>query len=318
MDRVTTSDGVAVAVHDLGGDGPPLVLAHATGFNGRVWAPMVDRLKARFRCLAVDHRGHGDSGAPPGTDFGWRGLGQDVLAVVDGLGIEAPFGIGHSAGGTALLLAEEARPGTFRAIYCFEPVMVPVDPPLGPDPDSWLAAAARKRRDVFASRVEAHEHYASKPPLDTLDGACLRAYVDHGFEDLPDGTVRLKCRPEHEALMAEMATEHDCFTRLDRIACPVMLAGGEATEGYARSTEPLLSRLRPMAQVQVLAGLGHLGPMQAPDEVGHSASEFLTGISSVGKARSRELLRDQHNGLALGDDAVGSGDKGFAIVDPEM
>ena len=275
MDHVVSSDGVAIAVRDMGGDGPPLVLVHGTGFNGAVWAPIAKRLRSRFHCVALDLRGHGDSGTPASSDFGWHGFGQDVLAVVDSLGLMAPLAIGHSAGVTALLLAEEARPGTFGAIYCFEPVMVPADPPLGPDPDSWLAAAARKRRDMFASRTAAYEHYASKPPLDTLDRACLRAYVDHGFEDLADGTVRLRCRPEHEALIAEMATEHDCFARLDRVTCPVMLAGGEATEDFARSTEPVARRLTTDTRIHVLPGLGHLGPLQDPDAVAVSASEFL-------------------------------------------
>ncbi len=276
---MTTSDGVSVAVHELGGDGPPVVLTHATGFSGRVWEPLAGRLRGRFRCLALDHRGHGDSAPPAGLDFRWQGLAHDVLAVVDGLRLEAPFAIGHSSGATAVLLAEEARPGTFRAIYCYEPVVVPADPPLGRDPDSWMAAAARRRRDVFSSREEAFQHYASKPPLADLDRACLRAYVDHGLEDVADGTVRLRCRPEHEALVAELATEHDCFARLGRITCPVMLAGGEATEGFARAMEPLARRLH-AAQLEILTGLGHLGPLQDPGAVASSVERFLEGSLS--------------------------------------
>ncbi|MBA2436887.1 MAG: alpha/beta hydrolase, partial [Acidimicrobiia bacterium] len=38
--RVTTTDGVDIAVHDLGGRGRPLVLAHATGLHGLVWQPL--------------------------------------------------------------------------------------------------------------------------------------------------------------------------------------------------------------------------------------------------------------------------------------
>ncbi len=275
MERVTTSDGVSIAVHDLGGDGPSLVMSHATGFHGGVWRPMVQRLAERFRCWSLDHRGHGDSALPPGRNFEWQGFGQDVLAVVDGLSLEAARGIGHSAGGTALLLAEQARPGTFEALYCYEPVVVPADPPLGRDRDSWLAAAARRRRDVFPSRQEAYEHYASKPPLAHLDAATLSEYVDRGFEDLPDGRVRLKCRPEDEAVIAEMATEHDCFARLPSITCPVMLAGGGHTEGLDRTTRPLAARL-PRALTVVLPGLGHLGPLQQPYAVATSAEHFLS------------------------------------------
>ncbi len=273
--QVTSSDGVSIAVHDLGGEGPPLVMCHAAGFHGRVWSPVAQRLEARFRCLSLDHRGHGGSTPPPGLDFDWRGLGRDVLAVVDGLGLDSPCAIGHSAGGTALLLAEEARPGTFRALYCYEPVVVPVDRPLGRDPESWLAAAARRRRDEFGSRQEAYEHYASKPPLSELDAAALGAYVDHGFEDLDHGGVRLRCRPEHEALLAEMATDHDCFTRLAEVACPVMLAGGGSTDGLTRTTKSLVARLQ-QGLTEVLPELDHLGPLQDPNAVAVSAERFLS------------------------------------------
>ena len=62
----------------------------------------------------------------------------------------------------SLLMAEQARPGTFAALYCFEPVIVPADPPLGRDDDSFLGAQARRRRTTFGSRDEACRHYADR------------------------------------------------------------------------------------------------------------------------------------------------------------
>ena len=61
---VTSPDGVRLAVHDLGGDGPPLLLSHATGFHGHVFAPLAAALSARFHCWAIDYRGHGSSERP--------------------------------------------------------------------------------------------------------------------------------------------------------------------------------------------------------------------------------------------------------------
>lgn len=280
MRAVTTSDAVVIAVYDLGGVGPPVVLAHASGFHGRVWRPMAASLATSFHCLSFDLRGHGDSGLPANLDFDWHGFARDVLAVVDGLGLEAPLGVGHSAGGTALLLAEEDRPGTFAALYCYEPVVVPVDPPLGRDSHSWLAAAARKRRDEFGSRREAYDNYASKPPLSHLSPAALAEYVDHGFEEA-DGRIRLKCRPEHEALVAELASDHDCFSRLHRIACPVMLARGGRSEGVGHAHEAVAGRL-PDARMEVLSGLSHFGPMQDPEAVAASIERFFTASGSPG------------------------------------
>ncbi|MDQ6909370.1 MAG: alpha/beta fold hydrolase [Actinomycetota bacterium] len=140
---VMTSDGVEVAVHELGGSGAPVVLAHATGLHGMVWRPVATQVGPELRCVSFDQRGHGDSGAPPALDFDWRGFGLDALAVVGGLGLRRPFGVGHSSGAAGLLLAEEAAPGTFAALYCYEPVVVPADPPLGRDEANWLAAGAR-------------------------------------------------------------------------------------------------------------------------------------------------------------------------------
>ncbi len=157
-------------------------------------------------------------------------------------------------------------------------MVVAEDPPLGRDPNSWLAAAARRRRAGFASRQDAYEHYASRPALAGLDSAALRAYVDHGLEDLEDGGVRLRCRPEHEALIAEMATDHDCFARLATVTCPVMLAGGGATDELDRTTRPLAARLA-RAQTEVLPGLGHLGPLEDPGAVATSVDRFLTGVA---------------------------------------
>src|SRR5215210_4499717 len=115
---VTTADGVAIAVHHLGGSGPPVVMAHATGLHGLVWSPLAAALSDELTCIAFDQRGHGRSGDPPGLDFDWAGFGRDAIAVVDGLGLERPLGVGHSSGAAGLLLAEEARPGTFAGLYC--------------------------------------------------------------------------------------------------------------------------------------------------------------------------------------------------------
>ncbi|MDQ4131379.1 MAG: alpha/beta hydrolase [Actinomycetota bacterium] len=256
------------------------MLVHAAGLHGRVWAPLAAALGAGFRCLAPDLRGHGDSEPPPELNFDWRGFAADVLAVVDGLGLQNPLGAGHSSGATALLLAEQARPGTFRALYCFEPVIVPVHPPLGPDPDNWLAARARQRRATFASRAEALGNYATKPPLSELSSTVLRSYVEHGLEDLPDGTVRLKCPPEHEALVYETATAHDCYSNLDQVRCPVTLSRGGRSEAFPpRLAEQIAARL-PLASHELHPDLGHLGPLEDPDAVAASTRRAFSGFPS--------------------------------------
>ena len=275
---VSTSDGVRIATHELGGQGAPLLMVHAAGLHGRVFEPMAAHLADHFRCVSLDGRRHGDSPAPAGRRLDWHGLADDVLAVVDGLALDRPYGFGHSSGGTALLLAEQARPGTFAALYCFEPVIVAADPPLGRDEESWLAARARRRRTTFASRDEACRHYSSKPPLDAMAPEVLRAYVDHGFADTPDGRVRIKCRPEDEAAVYETATAHDAYARLAEVTCPVAIACGSETEGCTPELARGHVERMPRGRSEVLDRIGHLGPLERPDQVASSIVHFFSGV----------------------------------------
>lgn len=272
------SGGATIAAYDLGGDGLPLVLAHATGFHGRVWLPVVDDLRSRFRCLAFDERGHGDSRTPPGETFDWHHFADDVLAVVDGFGLDPADGIvgaGHSCGGAALVLAELARPGTFTALWCFEPIIMPVDPPPAVSYDNPLTAGARRRREVFASRDDALANFASKPPFDGLAPDALRAYVEFGFDDLPDGTVRLKCRRDDEAEVYAHGFAHGAFGRSADVRSPVHLVCGEHTDAMTPALIARQAAAFPVATTEVMAGLGHFGPLEDPTAIAASIAASL-------------------------------------------
>ncbi|HSH59954.1 MAG TPA: alpha/beta hydrolase [Acidimicrobiales bacterium] len=265
-----SGDGVAIAAHDLDGSGPDLLLAHATGFHGHVWLPVARHLRSRFTCVAFDERGHGDSGTGIDESFDWHRMAEDALAVVDALCLSRPFGVGHSCGAALLLLAEEHRPGTFGSLYCFEPIVAPVDdpPPLGVD--NPMPELARRRREVFPSRDAAYRHFAEKDAFRAFDPDALRAYVDHGFDDLEDGTVRLSCRGENEARVYEKGLSHRAFRHLDRVRCPVTLAYGEHSDRVGRSQLERLAGRLSNVRIDVVAGVGHLGPMEDPQAVGAS------------------------------------------------
>lgn len=290
MERIRTSDGVDLAVYDFGpgdpapsADAPPLLLAHATGFHARTWLPVVDRLRSRFHCYAFDERAHGDSSSPPNGDFDWHRFADDALAVIDHFGLRRPFAVGHSCGGALLLLAEIARPGTFRTLYCYEPVILPTDdlPDAAVVGDNALAAGARRRREEFPSLDIALANFASKPPMAGFAPEALRAYVEYGFEPVDgasgdgacgagsgaDGPVRLKCRGEDEARTYEAAAFHGAYRRLAEVRCPVTLACGEHTTAFGEDMLRLDAARLPDARVEVLPGLSHFGPLEDPTAV---------------------------------------------------
>ncbi|HUR77364.1 MAG TPA: alpha/beta hydrolase [Acidimicrobiales bacterium] len=267
MSTTLTPDGVTIAFTDHGGAGPDLLLAHATGFCGGVWAPITEQLTAHFRVVSFDERGHGLSGPAPDGVYAWDGFATDALAVIDELQLHQPFGAGHSCGGALLLLAELRRPGTFRSVWAYEPIIFPVDGAQGlaRNHNNPLAAGARRRRAAFASRAEARTNYASKPPLMWLHPDCLDGYLACGLVAEPDGSVRLACDPEHEARTYEMGGSHGAYGRLSEIGCPVSLVCGETTDAIGPAALPLLAARLRRATTDVWTGHGHFGCLADPD-----------------------------------------------------
>jgi pimeloyl-ACP methyl ester carboxylesterase len=279
---VTTADGVGIAYYDLGGNGPPLLLAHATGFCGLTLGPMAAHVRSRFHCIAMDARAHGASDPPPGDDFDWHAFAGDVLAVIDHLDLTRPFGFGHSCGGAALLLAEEARPGTFDGLYCFEPVIYPGDDPLAPTTEgNQLSASALRRRREFGSRRQAMANFAGKAPFDRLHPDALAAYVDNGFAPAPGGAVGLRCLPEHEAQVYAHALSHDAYARLTDVQCPATLACGSETDSFGPELLEALARRLRTSRIVVLPGLGHFGPLEDPAAVAESVKSCLVPVTGT-------------------------------------
>lgn len=276
--RVPSTDGVTIALHDFGGDGPPLLFCHPTGFHGMVWAPVARRLTSRFHCWAIDLRGHGDSTLPEGRDLDWAGMADDFAAVRPVIADGRPLlGVGHSMGGAALVLAEQEWPGTFAALWLYEPILFPpMEIPTRANP---MAATARRRRNVFPDKDAAFAQYAAKPPLGGLDPEALRAYVDHGFRPTADGTgVELKCSPETEARVFEGSVHHDGFARLGEVACPVWVVASGDGAPPAR-VAPMVADALPQGRLETFPQLSHFGPMEDPAAIADAITLTFVAFS---------------------------------------
>lgn len=273
--RVPSTNGVTVAVHDLGGDGPPLLVAHANGFCGGAYAPFAAELAAHRHVWALDFRGQGWSTPPRDGVFAWDGTADDVLAVVEALGGGPIDAVGHSLGGAALVRAEARRPGTLRRAYLFEPIVVPGGRSPRGNP---MAVAARKRRHEFASRADALRSYAGRPPLGYLRADCLAAYVLHGFKELDDGTARLRCAGEHEARMFE-ATGSITTEDATKVDVPVVVARGALAEGWGgpAAFSPAVAEALPQGRLSEHPLLGHFGPLEHPPQIAADALTVLEG-----------------------------------------
>jgi pimeloyl-ACP methyl ester carboxylesterase len=279
--RVSSTRGVTIHVHELGGAGEPLLICHATGFCGRAYEPLAAVLAGRFRVWSVDFRGHGLSGAPADGDYSWDRMADDVLAAAQALSPRGIRVLGHSMGGGAALLAESRRPGTLAAAYLFEPAILRAS---DPSRAAAMAEQTRRRAAVFASRAEARDRLKSRPAYATWRDDALDAFVEHGLADLPDGRVALRCSPEHEAACYLSPTTS--IADVTNVRIPVAIAAGLEPDVFgAELSARELSAAIPHARLVEHPGLGHFGPFEDPVGVGRAAITALA--DGAGQAAGR-------------------------------
>jgi pimeloyl-ACP methyl ester carboxylesterase len=275
MTFATAPDGVRIRIHHLGGTGPPLLCVHATGFHGRVWEPFVPRLRETFSVVSLDQRGHGDSDKPA-DGYDWHRFGDDILAVVDELGLDRPAAVGHSAGAAALVFAETTRPGTFSRLVLMDPVTPKPDiSRFMASSENPMAEQARKRRAIWDSRDQMVERLRRGSPLAAWREEFLRAYVTYGTSERDDGRYELMAPPEVEAQIYTMGGRHDGWDRLAEVGAPTLfLTGRDSVMWSAELSDEAAGRLQNGTGRTV--GGGHFFPMENPEEAVETVARFLT------------------------------------------
>ena len=119
--------------YDLTGHGPTVALMHHGTGSSRSWRRQVPALTARFQVLTIDRPGFGRSPdlAPWPFDYLRRDT-DDLLALLDGLGIEQTALVGHSDGATIALLAAASQPERISKVVAEAP-HVTVETPRCPN-----------------------------------------------------------------------------------------------------------------------------------------------------------------------------------------
>jgi len=275
--------GVELAFLDWGGDGELIAFHHANGFGAATFAIVAAGLRERFRVIAFDARGHGDSTPVPARQdpdaYRWPRLAADYAAalasVVESTGRDrVRLAIGHSFGGVLTLAAAAERPGLIEEALLLDPVILPPPAPAPAPapgaaqreaPGAELAAATRRRRAVFPSREAAYEHFAGRELFRDFPPEALALYVAEGLAETSSGELRLKCDPQMEAAIFEHGHSLDIFALAPQIEPRTRLVLA-ARGNFTREVYDDLAARMPDARVEVCEG-GHLFPMEQPELV---------------------------------------------------
>lgn len=139
IDRhMVTANGIRLSYEVSGPpDGDPLLLLPALGERAGDWAPVREVLDRERRVYAVDLRGHGRSDRP--GDYSLELMRDDVIALLDALGLDRVDLVGHSMGGVVAHLVAQARPWrVVRLVLEDAPAPLPREAPAPVRPEGEL------------------------------------------------------------------------------------------------------------------------------------------------------------------------------------
>jgi pimeloyl-ACP methyl ester carboxylesterase len=268
-------NGVRMHTLDWGGEGAPIVILHATGFLGRIYRPLAERLRAIGHVYSYDQRGHGDSSAAPDNEYTWDATMRDLQGFIIAMGWSGIRAVGHSAGATAIGSLASERPDLIERAVLLESVIFesPDAPELG-----WrnpFIERTLKRRRIFDSVEAMYSNFENKPPYNTWRQDILRDYCEFGTRSAPDGQRELKCAPEVEAKFYETARDFDGLARILRCTSPLMVLFGARGDSLGASLSGKVARQLKNGRVIDVADTGHFLPMEKPDFAADQAIKFL-------------------------------------------
>ena len=111
-------NGTTLHIAELG-EGSPLLLLHGWPEFWLTWEPVMLRLSNRYRLIAPDLRGFGDSEKPNGP-FGPADHAVDMLALLNALDIKRAGIVGHDVGGAAMQPLARKAPERVVGLFFFD------------------------------------------------------------------------------------------------------------------------------------------------------------------------------------------------------
>ena len=282
-DEWTRYGGLRMHVRNWGGEGRPVVLLHGLASTCRIWDFVAPILARDFAVIAVDQRGHGDSGKPEqGYDF--ASIAGDAAALLEGRGIQSPVLVGHSWGADVALELAAARPDLLQGIVFVDGGTIDASARYNTLDDALVQMAPPDFRGVtptqFMERVRSGGQWAT---LIGQHGKSAEDIILGNFETLEDGTLRAKLSRDNHLRIIRALWDHHPRELYPRVSCPVLMMPArqrENPDAYERTlarSESIAAaeRLLPRSKTVWLEDSIHDVPVQRPELVADTIRENI-------------------------------------------
>jgi pimeloyl-ACP methyl ester carboxylesterase len=255
------SNGIHLHVSDNGQGKLAVVFLHCWGGSSRTWDRVRAALPPGYRTVAIDQRGWGSSDQP-NSGYSVADLADDTAGVIEALGLQRYILVGHSMGGkTAQFLASRRPQGLVGLV-----LVAPAPPsPLNLPEETRVNMGGPNVAEVVTTAIK---HVLTFKPISREDAESLVADA-------------VRASPVARTAWPRQTSLEDITSAVGHINAPTLVISGDQdkVDTVEALKRELLPRI-PGAVLQVLPGVGHLSPLEAPQEIARQLDSFAKELQS--------------------------------------
>ena len=283
--------GTATVAYYEAGAGEPVLLLHGCPFSSYIWRRVVTQLAPRYRCLAPDLLGLGDTETPSDADWSLRAQAAMIIGFLDSLHLEWAHVVGHDHGGAlAQLLAAEHPERIGRLVMMNaeaydnwpsqeeRPLIRLIQTPWLGDVALWLWS---RRTLLRLTLIEGKAVHNSKVlTRELLDGYIRANLSDRHRRQKTKRFVAGQFDPAHNRVTI------DLLDGLRRFRHPTLLIWGTEDPHFGPAWARRLAEDIPGAvRLELLPETGHLLMEEQPQRVGQLIGDFLADAGPRSESR---------------------------------
>lgn len=252
-------NGIQMAYTDEG-SGFPLIFLHGFPLNRGSWSNQVDAFKSKFRVIAPDLRGFGESHATPGPVSMAR-FAEDVWGLVQQLGVGPLILAGHAMGGYIALTFARMYPKWVRGLML-------VGTHAGQD--SIEVANAHRRT------AETIRRFGTGLMVEDLAPRMLSPSNANGLLAASVRSLMASASPEGmSGALLGMAERPDARSWLGKIRVPTLVIAGSEDRVVPPMESAVLVESISDSQLRVIPDAGHLVELEQPEAFNEAMRDWL-------------------------------------------
>ena len=264
-DRYFNSGALRIHYLDWGNEGAtPFIVIHHNASSAHTWDDFAQRMRDRYRIIAVDMRGQGDSDWAGEGNYKTEDHASDVIALMTQLDLKNVILMGGSTGGRVALVSAALAPDRAGALIMED--VGAVRPPSIAQGFADRVANGDPEYDTVEEWAKNLQGQNQRTPY-----AVFLHLAQHNTKRLPNGKLGLK----RDVLIQKDFVPLELWRYVEQVKAPFLLMPGSESEIVGEDQQIRFKQLRPDIEITTIKDAGHLIVHEQPEVFDRTILDFL-------------------------------------------